>query len=97
MKKTVVKLTTLITLFIFSISTSHALVLDLYAVSGVNTPEKRAGMIEGFENFKNLAENGGASWMDFTLSMKIKGDGYNETLLFAAVYENNSEMMKTNA
>ena len=55
MKKTVVKLTTLITLFIFSISTSHALVLDLYAVSGVNTPEKRAGMIEGFENFKNLA------------------------------------------
>ena len=97
MNKTIIKLMTLISLFIFSTTTSHALVLDLYAVSGVNTPEKRAGMIEGFENFKNLAENGGASWMDFTLSMKIKGDGYNETMLFAAVYENNSEMMKTNA
>ena len=45
----------------FSITSSNALVFDLYAVSGVNTPEKRAGMIEGFENFKNLAENGGAS------------------------------------
>jgi len=87
----------LVSASLFLISTSQALVLDLYSVSGVNTPEKRAQMVEGFENFKNLANNGGAMWMDFTLSMKIKGDGYNETILFAAIYENHKEMMMTNA
>mgnify|MGYP001158526483 FL=1 len=97
MKNLIAKIIIIFAFFMLSITSSKALVLDLYSVSGVNSPEKRAEMVAGYEKFKNLAEAGGAGWLDFTLSMKIKGDGYNETVLFAAVYENNTEMMKTNS
>jgi|TARA_B100001741_G_C16471769_1_gene560424 hypothetical protein len=96
MKNFIAKIVIILAFIGLSMTSSKALVLDLYSVSGVNTPEKRAEMVAGYEKFKTLAEAGGAEWIDFTLSMKIKGDGYNETMLFAAIYENNSKMMKTN-
>lgn len=97
MKNTIIKLAALASLAMFYLTSSHALVLDFYSVSGIDTPEKRTQMIEGFEKFKNSAESGGAKWMDFTLQMKIKGDNYNEQMLFGVVYENYQDMLDTNA
>ena len=53
MKNSIAKIIIIFAFFMLSITSSKALVLDLYSVSGVNSPEKRAEMVAGYEKFKN--------------------------------------------
>ena len=95
MKKIIKQLLIALTFIGFSITASKALVLDVYTIDGVDTQAKRAQMVEGFNSFKENAVNGGAKWIDFTLNVKIRGDGYREQFTFAVIYENASDMMET--
>ena len=49
MKNSIAKIIIIFAFFMLSITSSKALVLDLYSVSGVNSPEKRAEMVAGYE------------------------------------------------
>ena len=72
MTKLIKQLLIALTFIGFSITTSKALVLDVYTIDGVDTQAKRAQMVEGFNSFKENAVNGGAKWIDFTLNVKIR-------------------------
>ena len=82
-----------LTLFVFSISTSKAFIVDVWEVRGANPQE----MAEATMAFKEKAMAGGAKYTAFRSSTKLRGDNSNDTTFVYGYYDSYEDQMETAA